>query len=192
MPYKSKICLEGQRIRVRTPKKSDAESIYQNVGDLKLYRRTITIPRPYPPEEAKRFIRKARYYLRRGKRYAFVIAEKDSDKAIGVVDLFKVDHEHKNAELGYWLGKKHRRKGIMSEAVMLMLNFGFKKLKLHRIHANVFEGNIASKGVLEKRGFSYEGLSRESKFKCGKFRNEWRFALLRRDFLKMNRPRSVQ
>ncbi|MCX8190285.1 MAG: GNAT family N-acetyltransferase [Candidatus Diapherotrites archaeon] len=183
MPHKSKLCFDGKRIRIRAPKKSDAARIYENVGDLELYRRTITIPKPYPKEEAERFVRRAKYYLRKGKRFAFVIADKKSDKAIGVVDLFKLDREHKSAELGYWLGKRYRGKGIMSEAVMLMLNFGFKHLKLHRIQANVFEGNIASRRVLEKCGFSYEGLSRESKFKCGKFQNEWHFAILKHDFL---------
>jgi len=180
MPKKDAFCYEGKRIRIRKLRPSDAESIYENARDVEIYRWAISIPRPYPRAEADRLIRKASYYLKRGKRYAFGIALKDSDRVIGIVDLFKVDFENKDAELGYWIGKKYRGKGLMSEAVELMLNFGFTKLKLHRIHANVFEGNTASEKVLKRHGFIYEGLSRESRFKCGKWQNELRYALLKK------------
>ena len=71
-----------------------------------------------------------------------------------------VDHKSRCAEIDYWLGKNYWRRGLATEAMRLVLKFGFKKLKLHRIHAHTFEKNIASRKVLEKCGFKIEGIMR--------------------------------
>ena len=66
----------------------------------------------------------------------------------------------------------------MTEAVKLVLKFAFKKLKLHKVYANVFEQNIASRRVLENCGFKLEGVRREHRFKYRKWQNVLEFGIL--------------
>ena len=85
---------------------------------------------------------------------------------IGAVALENIK-KHK-AELGYWLGKKYWNKGIMTEAIRIMTDIGFKKLKLARIYAYTFPKNTSSRKVLEKNGYKLEGLLRKDELKDGK------------------------
>ncbi len=84
-----------------------------------------------------------------------------------------------SAELGYWLGEPCWNKGIMTQAIPLIVHHAFTALNLIRLHAGVFEYNTASRRVLEKCGFVLEGIFRKAIFKNGKFYNEYRYALLK-------------
>jgi len=80
------------------------------------------------------------------------------------------------AEVGYWLARKYWGRGIMTKAVKLVTQFGFKKLKLRRIYAFVFTSNKASMNVLKKAGFKIEGLLKKNAKKGGKFLDDYLFA----------------
>jgi ribosomal-protein-alanine N-acetyltransferase len=64
------------------------------------------------------------------------------------------------ATLGYWTGAAHAGNGIMTRAVRLLMPHAFGELRLHRIEAATQPHNTASVRVLEKSGFSREGLAR--------------------------------
>lgn len=61
------------------------------------------------------------------------------------------------ASLGYWMGEPFAGRGLMTEAVGIVVPFAFNTLHLHRIHAAFLPDNIASRRVLEKNGFREEG-----------------------------------
>ena len=61
------------------------------------------------------------------------------------------------AELGYWIGKPYWGNGYCTEAAYAVLDYGFSKLNLHRIHASHFARNRASGRVMQKLGMSHEG-----------------------------------
>lgn len=89
------------------------------------------------------------------------------------------DVYRKSAELGYFIGEPYWNKGIMTQAVNLITEYGFRKLDVIRIFSGVFSFNIASQKVLEKCGFSREGISRNSIIKNGKIWDEIRYAKLK-------------
>ena len=60
--------------------------------------------------------------------------------------------------IGYWLDEAQWGKGYMSEAVCAVLDYGFNKLGLTLISANCYPQNKRSQRVLEKMGFTYEGI----------------------------------
>jgi RimJ/RimL family protein N-acetyltransferase len=167
-----------KRITLRRLRFSDSKDIYHNIKDREVVKWTLNIPHPYSRNEAIKFIRKVNYEARKKKSYVFGIALKDENKIIGVIGLSKINYKDSNAEIGYWLGKKYWGKGIMTEAVKLILELGFKQLKLHKINAGLFEKNIASKKVLEKAGFRFEGKIRESRFRSGGWHDELRYGIL--------------
>ncbi|MBM3199472.1 GNAT family N-acetyltransferase [Candidatus Woesearchaeota archaeon] len=178
-----KTVLDGEKVYLRKLKYSDAKDIYENVKHKEVVKWTLNIPHPYPKNGAIKFIRHKHSARRKKESYAFGIVPKDYGKVVGVIDLFKIDWKNKNAELGYWLGKKYWGKGLMTESVKLMLGFAFEDLNLHKVKADLFENNHGSKKVLEKSGFNLEGKIKEGRFRYGKWQNELVYGVLSKDYL---------
>lgn len=173
---------DGERVSIRPLKSSDAPDIYENVKDKEIVTWTVSIPHPYPKDGALKFIRKARYNIKKERSYAFGIVLKDTGTVIGVVELMAFDWKNKNAEIGYWLGRKYWGEGLMTEAVRLILKFSFGNLGLHRIYARLFEDNTGSVRILEKSGFKLEGRMREERYRYGKWHDALRYGILESEF----------
>jgi len=173
---------DGERVSIRPLKFSDASDLYENVKDKEIVAWTMTIPHPYPKDGALKFIRKARYNMRKKRSYPFGIVLKETGKVIGVVELMTFDWKNKNAEIGYWLGRKYWGEGLMIDAVKLVLRFGFGGLKLHRIYGKLFEENTGSARILEKSGFKLEGRMREERYRYGKWHDALRYGILESEF----------
>jgi len=173
--------IEGKQINLRKLKKSDAPSIYQNAKDFEIARYT-TLPHPYKLKNAEDFIKITHQKIRKKKAFELGIELKETKEIIGMISLINLDYDNKNAEIGYWLGKKYWNKKIMKEAVNLILNFGFKKLKLVRIYARVMHPNISSAKLLEKSGFQYEGRMRKANLRRGKWLDDLRYSILSSEF----------
>lgn len=86
------------------------------------------------------------------------------------------DIERVSAELGYWLGRRFWGRGVMSEAVPAVTRWALASLGLHRVFAVPFAHNAASVRVLEKAGFTREGLMRRSAVKDGLIQDQWLYA----------------
>jgi RimJ/RimL family protein N-acetyltransferase len=71
--------------------------------------------------------------------------------------------KHKRAEISYWIEEKYWGKGIANKALKLMLHHAFKRMKLHRVYANVCTINKRSVRLLEKNGFVHEGTKRSTR-----------------------------
>lgn len=103
--------------------------------------------------------------------YYFGIFENKENLLVGTASLVQVMRGSlQNAVLGYALDKRHNNKGYATEAVKLVVAYGFRKLALHRIEAGVMPGNDASIRVLEKAGFHKEGIA----IKNVQINGEWR------------------
>lgn len=98
----------------------------------------------------------------------------------GMIGLMPLsDVYQKSAEIGYWLAEPFWRKGIATNAVKLLVEWGWNNLDIVRIHTGVFSYNPASAKVLEKAGFTFECEFQKSVFKNGAFANELHYAILR-------------
>ena len=150
------ITIKSKRFVLRSYERGDEKSLQKNVNDKDIYKYTLRIPYPYTIKVAKKWISYCRNELKKKtpKEISFAI-DVDGD-VVGAVGLHNIEKNHK-AEIGYWIGKKHWNRGLMTKAVKLVTNFGFNKLKLRRIYANVFSVNRASAKVLEKNEYKLEG-----------------------------------
>ena len=83
--------------------------------------------------------------------------------------------------MGYWIGAPHARQGYMREAVLAMVHHAFTALDLSRIESACLPENLASRGVLEKSGFKYEGVAQRYLQIAGRWRNHVLYANLRGD-----------
>jgi ribosomal-protein-alanine N-acetyltransferase len=92
----------------------------------------------------------------------FKIVEPESQKVIGWCGFHTWYKDHHRAEIGYGLyEEQYKQKGIMSEALKTILDFGFTQMGLHRVEAFIGFHNQASQSLVKKYGFIYEGTLRE-------------------------------
>ena len=83
--------------------------------------------------------------------------------------------------LGYWIGEPFARQGYMREAIQAVVHHAFQAMDLSRMEAACLPENTASRGVLEKCGFKYEGVAQSYLQINGRWRNHVLYANLRHD-----------
>jgi len=108
----------------------------------------------------------------------FIITNK-KNQPIGVCGLIHINRTERCADVAIILGKQRLHgQGLGSEILQLLVEYGFKKLGLHRIGAEIFEYNQISVRLFEKLGFEYESTMRETLWRNGRWWNIHIFSLL--------------
>ncbi|QDQ02852.1 GNAT family N-acetyltransferase [Lysinibacillus fusiformis] len=113
------------------------------------------------------------------------ITLKDSGKVIGSCGFLNMITKHNRAEVGYELSKDYWGKGIASEALEAVVNYGFHHLQLERIQALIEPANLSSQKLVERQGFSKEGLLRHYEYTCGKFDDLYMYSIIKEDLSKV-------
>ena len=120
-------------------------------------------------------------YRGRGEKFQWIV-QVDTQPA-GWITLVVSNWEHGLAEVGYALSTVFQNRGVMSEALTVLLEDLFQNTLLERIEARCAVENVGSQRVLEKCGFAQEGRLR-SYFKLrGRRVDNFLYSLLREDFL---------
>ena len=145
---------------------ADAVAIKKHAGDRAIAATTLMIPHPYKKSMAEKFIRMQAAAFKKGNITNFAITLAADGSFIGIIGL-TINNEHKRAELGYWIGKPFWGNGYATEAGRAVLQYGFEKLGLRRIHAGHFANNPASGRVQQKLGMVREGYERKHILKWG-------------------------
>ena len=164
---------------LRKWKPEDAASILEYANNEKIAAALRNaFPHPYTLEDAKAYIRACIEKEEDRQATRAILVNGHAAGSIGM--FFGTDVYEKSTELGYWLGEPFWGQGIMSEAVIRMCRYVFAKYDIERIFAEPFAGNRASRRVLEKAGFTLEGVLRSSVYKNGMLQDSCMYALLRR------------
>ncbi len=151
--------LRDERLLLRAPRLSDAAAIHEACQDPETQRWT-TIPVPYRESDAVAFIRDhAGAGWRDGSMAVFVITDVRTGCYQGTLDL-RLDGVG-GAEIGFAVAPWARRKGIATNAVRLVCEWGFRSLALQRIEWQAAVGNWGSRRVAERTGFTVEGTCRQ-------------------------------
>jgi RimJ/RimL family protein N-acetyltransferase len=173
--------LETRRLWLRWPRVADAAAIAKHTGVEAVSRFTVNLPHPYRTADAEAFILSCRAKNHAGTQVGLAVTHKAKPgEAIGMVGLQTVSDG--GLTTGYWLGEPYWGQGLMGEAVDEMLAPGFIASQAPHFRTIVRDGNLASQGLLESRGFERgETLqvnmpARGGMFPCGKYmldRNDW-------------------
>ena len=100
----------------------------------------------------------------------FAIVTLEQDKMIGTVSLENVDWMNRTATLGIFIGdKEYLSKGYGTEAIRLLLEYGFKYMNLYNIKLDLLECNIRALKFYQKCGFKEYGRRRKCRFVNGKY-----------------------
>jgi len=177
--------IEGEGVVLRWPSVSD----FAEWSALREESRAFLTPwePTWPPDDLTRsaYRRRLRRYeedQRNDLSYSFFIFSKVDEALVGGLTIANVRRGVAQAgSLGYWIGAPFARRGYMTAAVRAMAPFSFAALGLHRLEAACIPTNAASIRLLEKCGFSREGLAREYLCINGKWHDHLLFARLRDD-----------
>lgn len=173
--------LESQRLRLRALRDADADALLKLHGDPEVMRYWSTSPWT-GIAQAHAHLQRARRDFESGGVLPWAIATAATDELIGTVTLFRIDRDHRRAEIGYALGSAHWGQGLTSEALSLVLHHAFDTLQLERIEADTDPRNAPSRRMLERLGFVQEGTLRKRWFVNDEWCDTALYGLLREDF----------
>ncbi len=168
----------GKNIMLRKHRMSDAEDFWRIAQDKEIARWT-RIKHPFTKKQAREQMKRAIKQWKEGSTYKYSIEYQGN--FAGWVGL-AIDKRDNRAELFYATAKKYRNKGIASEASKLLLQQGFKRLKLNKIYATVVPGNTASENLLKKLDMEYECTLKQHIKKNSKYYDLLQYCILRREY----------
>ena len=174
--------LEAGDLCLRALRPEDTDCLYTIFSD-KLVTEHYDLDTLTDPSQARDLIERFnhRFDNRIGMRWA-IVRTQSPEVVIGTCGYNIWIQPSARAVLGYDLGRRYWRRGIMSMALQATLRFGFQQMALNRIEALAFTENTASRRLLEKLGFSCDGVLREYELVSGRFVDMAMYSLLRREF----------
>lgn len=98
---------------------------------------------------------------------------------VGTVGYNEIDRGVQCGTIGYWLGQEFQGKGIMSQALETLIDYGFRDLGLNKIEIRVATGNVKSRALPERLGFKQEGVLREAEWLYDRYVDHVVYGLLR-------------
>jgi ribosomal-protein-alanine N-acetyltransferase len=112
----------------------------------------------------------------------WAITLKGNPKMLGIIGHYRIQPENYRCEIGYMLLPEYNGKGITTEAIKAVLEYGFDELQMHSIEAVIDPENRASERVLQKNGFVKEAHFIENEFANGRFWDTVIYSILKRNF----------
>lgn len=185
LSLRRKVRIETERMSLRVPQHSDFRAWSA------LRKASIDFLTPWEPTwSADHLTRKAFtnrvYWAQRsvtgGTAVPLFLIRRSDATLLGAITLDNIRRGPAQAgTLGYWIGAPHARAGFMREAIEAVVHHGFTVLDISRVEAACLPENTASRGVLEKSGFKYEGVAQSYLQINGRWRNHVLYANLRND-----------
>ncbi len=171
---------DSANVVIRWWSPADAEELARQADDRGVWvHMRDAFPSPYRLEDAERFIAMAQ--AMDPQTYFAVTALGRIAGGIGY--MLRADVERVGAEVGYWLGREFRGRGIGTAALRAVTDRAFRTQPgLCRLYAVPFAGNMASARILEHVGYRLEGTLRQSAIKDGRVVDQWMYAIVRSEW----------
>lgn len=152
--------LTGKLIALRALEPEDLTFLFQMENDEQFWHVSNT-QTPFSKYLLKNYIEQSHQDIYQAKQLRLIIEEKSSKLAIGMIDLFDFDPQHKRAGLGILIHPMHQQKGYASQALDLLVKYCFHRLGLHQLYANITSDNKVSIALFEKHLFKKIGLKKD-------------------------------
>ncbi len=180
-----KVRIETERMVLRAPRHSDFRQwTALRIGSVKFLR-------PWEPTWASDHLSRmsftnrvywAQRSISKGTAVPLFLIRRGDGALLGAITLDNIRRGPAQAgTVGYWIGEASARQGFMREALNGVANYAFTALDLSRLESACLPENVASRAVLEKCGFKYEGVAQSYLQIDGRWRNHVLYANLRSD-----------
>lgn len=169
--------METERLLLRRITNEDVPDIFAFRSDPEVMK---YIPRPVAKtqEDVLPVLEMINNGIEKNESINWAMADKETNRLIGMIGYPRMDLAHHRAEVGYVLHPGYHGKGLMQEALKSVIGYGFEGMNLHSISAIIDAENAASEKVLERFGFRKEAHFREDFLHNGKFRDSIYYGLL--------------
>lgn len=167
--------LKGEKVWLRALEPEDLDFLYQIENDESIWEVSHTIA-PYSKWVLKQYLANAQQDIYESKQLRLVICNYENE-IVGLIDLFDFEPHHKRAGLGI-LVHTQQRNGYATEALQLVLNYGFSFLGINQVYVNISEDNHLSINLFEKFNFELIGVKKDWNYVNGQFKNERMYQLI--------------
>ncbi len=174
--------LQTKKLVLRRITNDDVDCIFNLRSDKKIIE---FVPRPLviTIEDALNHIKIIDDKIINNEGINWAITLNDNPKMIGIIGHYRIQNENFRSEIGYMLLPEFHSKGIITEAINAILNYGFNVLKLNSVEAIIDPRNFASEKALQKNGFNKEAHYIENEYYNGKFLDTVVYSILKRNFI---------
>jgi len=152
--------LENNRIRLRAPEPEDLELLYGWENDPAIWEIGSTLS-PYSRYSLKQYIADAVNDIYERKQLRLIIELKETNTAVGTVDLYDIDPHHRRAGVGILVDTAHQKKGYAKSALNLLIGYAFSFIKLHQLFAFIPINNTRSLRLFEQCDFETMGVLKD-------------------------------
>jgi len=181
MPAFIPTTLKTARLTLRFIEIDDTEALFRIFSDREALRYWSTGPWLHPAQARDNVEQTLKGYLE-GETLRFGIVLSATEELIGTATLYHFDRKNHRCDIGYMLARSQWGHGYMPEALDALIEYGFRKLELHRIEADIHPDNTASQRILERLHFRREGHLRQRWFVHGEISDSIIYGLLRPDW----------
>ncbi len=151
--------LADGEIALRPLAEADLPALIEALQDPEIPRWT-RIPQDYGEAQARDWLVEQARRRASGAGIDVVIADGASGELLGAIGLPHVEWAERRCELGYWLARRHRGRGVMRRAIRLLSRWIFEELPIDRISIMTAVENGRSRAAAERSGFQFEGVLR--------------------------------
>jgi RimJ/RimL family protein N-acetyltransferase len=151
--------LRDDVVGLRLPAPRDVDAITDACQDPEIPRFT-RVPSPYRRSDAEQFVRNVPAAWEAGNEAVFAIADPVDDSLLGSIGLMRLDDDRFVAEIGYWVAKAARGRGVATRAVRLVSRWAVRDLGVQRLELMTRVENEGSQRVAVAAGFRREGVLR--------------------------------
>jgi RimJ/RimL family protein N-acetyltransferase len=164
--FTSPTSLTDGLVTLRPWSDDDAEAIVRRINDPDIATFLDLVPQPYTLADAQEWFAISQEGWRAQTSATFAIHVDGIDGAAGGIGMrFLADLDEGGAEVGYWVGREARGRGVATAATRLAASWAFEAVQtLERLQLRAAVDNVASNRVAEKAGFTREGVLRAQRF----------------------------
>jgi len=174
--------IERENFRLEKINIERVEELFKTVDESREYIMEFLdwVPKTKEVQDSVNFVNETLGKWKDKKAFAYMIIDNKSNELAGIIEAFDISEKKQSAEFGYWLSKKHSKKGFMTSSVKVMEELLFQK-GFHRLVIRAAEKNSNSRNVAERLGYKQEALFRDAHCLYGEFVNDVLYSKLSTD-----------
>ena len=175
--------IETERLILRKFEYTDDESMLKHWISDPAIQAMYCEPTYTTKQEVKELLDKYINSYEKDDYYRWAIILKETNECIGQIAYFLVDNNNHFAEIEYCIGSLFQRKGLATESAKAVIKYGLDNMNLHKVQICHKSINIASRRVVEKCGFIYEGTLRDFFYIDGQYVDRLYYSILKDEFI---------
>ncbi|NHN42686.1 GNAT family N-acetyltransferase [Halorubellus sp. JP-L1] len=171
------VFIDGDVVALRTLEDEDRDALQETANHPGVRVRAGGPPEPFDEGDTDDYLE----WLRDDDRVALAITVDGA--YVGMVSLKRVERPNDYAAAGVHVHPDYQRQGYAREAVTLLVDWAFDQYGLHKVGANAYDFNDASRALLEDLGFRHEGRLREERYANGEYHDVHHYGVLEREWV---------